>query len=409
MFVKYAQAFVILPGGFGTLDELFEALTLVQTRKVTRFPVILFGSEYWSGLLDWIRTTLAEHRHDQRRRPRPVHGHRRHRRGDRGDPGRRRRRGGSGDGGGGMQHVPVDRARSRPECSRFLVFVVGVLVVGGLLFLGASLLLGPGRDPAAGRAGPLAGRAARRPPGHRRRRAGAADLGGLPRLPDDRGRLAARPVRADPRRAGRRDRRPARRGCIRRATASEDDAGEGPTRTSPRPTTRSTRMPELVERIDVDAPPERVWAVLTDWERQGEWMLAHRRPRRSDGPAQRLHGRLAARTGLPLPGGRQRRRPRHDDHHEVGAAAPGRGAAHRPDRARARASFEVEPRGEHSTFVWTERLVPAATATWAWSAGSSSGRSRSFGALRTLAAALRRAGSHAATRRSPHPDAGSAR
>ena len=56
MFVKYAQAFVILPGGFGTLDELFEALTLVQTRKVTRFPVVLFGREYWSGLLDWIRT-----------------------------------------------------------------------------------------------------------------------------------------------------------------------------------------------------------------------------------------------------------------------------------------------------------------------------------------------------------------
>ena len=60
MFVKYAQAFVILPGGFGTLDELFEALTLVQTRKVTRFPVILFGSAYWSGLVDWIRGTMAE-------------------------------------------------------------------------------------------------------------------------------------------------------------------------------------------------------------------------------------------------------------------------------------------------------------------------------------------------------------
>ncbi len=59
MFVKYAQAFVILPGGFGTLDELFEALTLVQTRKVTRFPVILFGTEYWSGLVEWIRTTMA--------------------------------------------------------------------------------------------------------------------------------------------------------------------------------------------------------------------------------------------------------------------------------------------------------------------------------------------------------------
>ncbi|HEV7872150.1 MAG TPA: TIGR00730 family Rossman fold protein [Modestobacter sp.] len=60
MFVKYAQAFVILPGGFGTLDELFEALTLVQTRKVTRFPVILFGSAYWGGLVDWIRDTMIE-------------------------------------------------------------------------------------------------------------------------------------------------------------------------------------------------------------------------------------------------------------------------------------------------------------------------------------------------------------
>jgi len=59
MFVKYAQAFVILPGGFGTLDELFEALTLVQTRKVTRFPVILFGSDYWAGLVHWIRTTMV--------------------------------------------------------------------------------------------------------------------------------------------------------------------------------------------------------------------------------------------------------------------------------------------------------------------------------------------------------------
>jgi hypothetical protein len=55
MFVKYAQAFVILPGGFGTLDETFEALTLVQTRKVTRFPVVLLGTDYWSGLIDWLR------------------------------------------------------------------------------------------------------------------------------------------------------------------------------------------------------------------------------------------------------------------------------------------------------------------------------------------------------------------
>jgi uncharacterized protein (TIGR00730 family) len=55
MFVKYAQGFAVLPGGFGTLDELFEALTLVQTQKVTRFPIVLIGSEYWSGLLAWLR------------------------------------------------------------------------------------------------------------------------------------------------------------------------------------------------------------------------------------------------------------------------------------------------------------------------------------------------------------------
>ncbi len=60
MFVKYAQAFVILPGGFGTLDELFEALTLVQTKKVTTFPVVLFDREYWSGLVDWLRGTLLD-------------------------------------------------------------------------------------------------------------------------------------------------------------------------------------------------------------------------------------------------------------------------------------------------------------------------------------------------------------
>jgi len=59
MFVKYAQAFVILPGGFGTMDEMFEALTLVQTRKVTRFPVILYRGAYWAGLLDWVRDTLV--------------------------------------------------------------------------------------------------------------------------------------------------------------------------------------------------------------------------------------------------------------------------------------------------------------------------------------------------------------
>ena len=57
-FVKYARGFVVLPGGLGTLDELFEALTLVQTRKVTRFPIVLFGTAYWKGLVDWMRDTL---------------------------------------------------------------------------------------------------------------------------------------------------------------------------------------------------------------------------------------------------------------------------------------------------------------------------------------------------------------
>lgn len=60
--VKYASAFVIFPGGFGTMDELFESLVLVQTRKVEDFPIVLFGTEYWRGLLDWIRDTMVEHR-----------------------------------------------------------------------------------------------------------------------------------------------------------------------------------------------------------------------------------------------------------------------------------------------------------------------------------------------------------
>ncbi|MDQ3389038.1 MAG: TIGR00730 family Rossman fold protein, partial [Gemmatimonadota bacterium] len=58
MFMKYAEAFVIFPGGFGTMDELFEALTLIQTGKVSNFPVILFGSAYWKGLVDWIKQTM---------------------------------------------------------------------------------------------------------------------------------------------------------------------------------------------------------------------------------------------------------------------------------------------------------------------------------------------------------------
>lgn len=60
MFVKYAQGFVVLPGGFGTLDELFEALTLIQTLKIDKFPVVLVGTSFWSGLIDWIKSVLLE-------------------------------------------------------------------------------------------------------------------------------------------------------------------------------------------------------------------------------------------------------------------------------------------------------------------------------------------------------------
>jgi uncharacterized protein (TIGR00730 family) len=60
MFMKYAQGFIVLPGGFGTLDELFEAITLIQTKKIARFPIILVGKEYWSGLWSWIKTQLLE-------------------------------------------------------------------------------------------------------------------------------------------------------------------------------------------------------------------------------------------------------------------------------------------------------------------------------------------------------------
>lgn len=60
MFVKYAQGFIVLPGGFGTLDELFEALTLIQTDKIARFPIVLVGTTYWQGLIDWLKTTMLE-------------------------------------------------------------------------------------------------------------------------------------------------------------------------------------------------------------------------------------------------------------------------------------------------------------------------------------------------------------
>lgn len=60
MFVKYSQGFVVMPGGFGTLDELFEAITLIQTNKIEKFPIILVGRSFWAGLLDWVKNTLLE-------------------------------------------------------------------------------------------------------------------------------------------------------------------------------------------------------------------------------------------------------------------------------------------------------------------------------------------------------------
>ena len=60
MFVRYAQAFVVMPGGFGTLDEFFEAITLIQTNKIERFPVILYGSEFWSGCIQWIKNIVCK-------------------------------------------------------------------------------------------------------------------------------------------------------------------------------------------------------------------------------------------------------------------------------------------------------------------------------------------------------------
>ncbi len=64
MFMKYSQGFVVMPGGFGTFDELFEAITLIQTNKIAKFPIILVGKEYWSGLLDWIKNVMLKVEHN---------------------------------------------------------------------------------------------------------------------------------------------------------------------------------------------------------------------------------------------------------------------------------------------------------------------------------------------------------
>ena len=64
MFIKYSQGFVVMPGGFGTLDEMFEAITLIQTKKIGKFPIILVGKDYWQGLIDWIKNTMINKEHN---------------------------------------------------------------------------------------------------------------------------------------------------------------------------------------------------------------------------------------------------------------------------------------------------------------------------------------------------------
>ncbi len=103
MFVKYAQGFVVLPGGLGTLDELFEALTLVQTGKVTRFPIVLFGTDYWGGLIDWLREKVVAKRQGVGEGPAAVPRH-----------GRRGGGGETGDEGG----RPVGRGLFEPGSAR---------------------------------------------------------------------------------------------------------------------------------------------------------------------------------------------------------------------------------------------------------------------------------------------------
>jgi len=64
MFMKYSQGFIVLPGGFGTMDESFEAMTLIQTGKVARFPIVFVGTDYWKGLFDWVETNMLKHEHN---------------------------------------------------------------------------------------------------------------------------------------------------------------------------------------------------------------------------------------------------------------------------------------------------------------------------------------------------------
>ena len=121
MFVRFASAFVVFPGGFGTLDELFEALVLIQTGKIRHFPVVLVGSAFWGGLLDWVRERLLADGLIGPRRPRPRRGDRR----PRGGPAARARRAPSARGagpprrsGGGQRGRDDDRRVPRPDARR---------------------------------------------------------------------------------------------------------------------------------------------------------------------------------------------------------------------------------------------------------------------------------------------------
>ena len=109
MFVKYAQGFIVLPGGFGTLDELFEAVTLVQTQKVTSFPIVLMGTEYWGGLFDWLRGTVLDAGTVSAEGRRPAAPHRRR---GRGRPHRHRGRR------AGRAQAPRVAPTSSPSCTR---------------------------------------------------------------------------------------------------------------------------------------------------------------------------------------------------------------------------------------------------------------------------------------------------
>ena len=125
MFVKYAQGFVVLPGGFGTLDELFEALTLVQTRKVTPFPIVLFGIELLGRAARLAARHRAGRRQDHAGRPRHAHAHRRRRRGGRAD-GRRARR------------PPASPEARVPQAMMWVFAVLIVLAMGGIALLAAG-------------------------------------------------------------------------------------------------------------------------------------------------------------------------------------------------------------------------------------------------------------------------------